>query len=111
MAHYSLFIIKKGHYSLIIIPHQDPLVRPISDPHDGFFYPTFTLMIDYYIIHGYYHIWPKIAHPLYYLTKATKCSVVKAKSLNPHQAAPAPVCAARYVLMMPDQNYVFDCYN
>ena len=23
-AHYSLFIIKKGHYSLIIIPHPDP---------------------------------------------------------------------------------------
>ena len=24
LAHYSLFIIKKGHYSLIIIPHPDP---------------------------------------------------------------------------------------
>ena len=24
LAHYSLFIIKKGHYSLIIIPHLDP---------------------------------------------------------------------------------------
>ena len=27
MAHYSLFIIKKGHYSLIIIPHPDPPER------------------------------------------------------------------------------------
>ena len=25
-AHYSLFILKKGHYSLIIIPHPDPLI-------------------------------------------------------------------------------------
>ena len=25
MAHYSLFFIKKGHYSLIIILHPDPL--------------------------------------------------------------------------------------
>ena len=24
LAHYSLFIIKRGHYSLIIIPHPDP---------------------------------------------------------------------------------------
>ena len=24
LAYYSLFIIKKGHYSLIIIPHPDP---------------------------------------------------------------------------------------
>ena len=24
LAHYSLFIIKKGHYSLIIIPQPDP---------------------------------------------------------------------------------------
>ena len=24
LAHYSLFIINKGHYSLIIIPHPDP---------------------------------------------------------------------------------------
>ena len=24
LDHYSLFIIKKGHYSLIIIPHPDP---------------------------------------------------------------------------------------
>ena len=32
MANYSLFIIKKGHYSLIIIPHPDPhiLQRPGS---------------------------------------------------------------------------------
>ena len=26
LAHYSQFIIKKGHYSLIIIPHPDPQV-------------------------------------------------------------------------------------
>ena len=26
LAHYSLFIIKKGHYSLIIMPHPDPHV-------------------------------------------------------------------------------------
>ena len=24
LAHYPLFVIKKGHYSLIIIPHPDP---------------------------------------------------------------------------------------
>ena len=24
LAHYSLFIVKNGHYSLIIIPHPDP---------------------------------------------------------------------------------------
>ena len=29
LAHYSLFIIKKGHYSLIIIPHPDPLLRAV----------------------------------------------------------------------------------
>ena len=26
LTHYSLFIIKNGHYSLIIIPHPDPHV-------------------------------------------------------------------------------------
>ena len=29
-AHYSLFIIKKGHYSLIIIPHLDPHIVKIQ---------------------------------------------------------------------------------
>ena len=29
-SHYPLFIIKKSHYSLIIIPHPDPLVCLIS---------------------------------------------------------------------------------
>ena len=27
LAYYSLFIIKRGHYSLIIIPHPDPHTR------------------------------------------------------------------------------------
>ena len=31
MANYSLFIIKKGNYSLIIIPHPDPPACLIVD--------------------------------------------------------------------------------
>ena len=31
--------------------HSTSLVMPIGDPRDGFFYPTFTLMIDSYIVH------------------------------------------------------------
>ena len=33
LAHYSLFIIKKGHYSLITIPHLDPLISILSNGH------------------------------------------------------------------------------
>ena len=39
-AHYSLFIIKKGHYSLIIIPHLDPHLLCSN----GCFYKQFSTL-------------------------------------------------------------------
>ena len=45
MAHYSLFIIKKGHYSLIIIPHPDPHVSITPTGELLFYYMTIELII------------------------------------------------------------------
>ena len=33
---------------ITVCQHSASLVMPIGDPRDGFFYPTSTLMIDYY---------------------------------------------------------------
>ena len=47
---------KKIHYSceeplaITVCHHAASLVMPIGDPRDGFVYPTFTLMMDSYII-------------------------------------------------------------
>ena len=49
LAYYSLFIIKKGHYSLIIITHPGPLLR--KD------WPIGSLVYDVYLSLCHFSIW------------------------------------------------------
>ena len=41
---------KNPSLGITICHHSASLVMPNGDPRDGFFYPTLTLMIDFYVI-------------------------------------------------------------